>query len=554
MEASEPIKSNKQPMSDTDQDYEDPFGELGDAFSQEDDVRETFELTFAIRSRRFRCSATGRLMTNPFEALNEGLVDESQLESLDSVRRDRYRPNEALREDIRWFSKETICSLADCLRSSDLMPALIDIAEECLSVLCPERDKQTFKALFFGIELGQLESLMQNLQLRGLDLTELRRSLVRLEDFDSAEATIKQAYQSTKQLILRLFGREEAWKSIRPKIKWQWYDWYLPDVNSLLEVVFQGKLYWSDCMIISSAFTKEVETLKNFSSLESKEAHQLMVDAHLAKLHDIEALVTDLVSRKPIEVLPQDPSQPLEEYYCTTSCRLLKIKIIKGVASLTPVIKLFTGSRWSVIDAVKGLIYKYEHDRFSTLDLRRDLAEAVLPSPIETQRPSFLVGYEGVVYSIGRNSIWYEYGPECERYFISARRWESLPPLHANTLVYFSVVLESTECLYALGNGASSQSVLVQELNLRTLTWRVLGSFKGTALLTNYYFKGSSTSEFYFIDRRSCYAFRPGKDNFTVEKIADTRSGDVQIAMILRGHLVYAGRDSLEVLVEKLKD
>jgi hypothetical protein len=545
---SESIRGNQAPSSNTAQDYEDFFGEFGDTLSEEDDIRETFRLSFAVQSRRFRCSVTGKLMTNPFEDLKGDLVDESQLVNFDSVRRDQYRPNEALREEIREFSKSTISSLSTYLTSSDVRPALIDIAGECLSVLRPERDQLTFTTLFEQIELGQRETLMQNLQRRGFDLTEFRR---RAEDLESAEATIKGAYQATKQLILRLLGGEAR----RSRIPKGWLGWYLPDVLCLVQTVKeQDKLYNADYETISSALTKEVKTLENFKlSQVSNEALQLMVDAHLAKLHDIEAFVTDLVSRTPIEELPHDPRQPLEEYYTAGRYTLLKTKIIKGVASLTPVIKL-SGSRWIVIDAGQGLLYKYEHPRFSTLDLRRDLAEAVLPSPIETQKPSSLVGYEGVIYSIGRNSNWDEFEHECERYFISERRRESLPPLHTDALVYFSVVLESTECLYALGHDKSFLSVIVQELNLRTLTWRVLGSFEGDAEGT-YYFKGSSTTEFYFIDNtRGCYALRPGKDNFTVEKIADTRREGVQMAMILRGHLVYAGTNSLEVLVEKLKD
>jgi hypothetical protein len=207
-----------------------------------------------------------------------------------------------------------------------------------------------------------------------------------------------------------------------------------------------------------------------------------------------------------------------------------------------------------MIDAVQGLVYKHAYDRYSTLDLRRDLAETVLPKPINSERPSSLTGHEGVLYSIGRNRVRYEHEPQCERYFISQRRWEPLPPLHTDAMVYFSVVLESTECLYALGRGEFWDTVLVQELNLRTLTWRVLGSFKGEAEGT-YYFKGSSTSEFYFIDEnRGCFVFRPGKDNFTIENIAEIRRARVQMAMILRGHLVYAGRKSLEVLVDRLRN
>jgi hypothetical protein len=182
MEASESVvRSNQTPSSDSEQDFQDWLGEL-----QEDEDSESFVLSFEEQSRRFRCSVTRKLMTNPFEALDGGLVDESQLESLESLRRAQYRPLEALREEIREFSKATILSLTADLRSADVMPALIDIAGECLSVLCPERDKQTFTTLFEQIQARQLESLLQNLQSRALNFKLIRALVVRAEDLDRA--------------------------------------------------------------------------------------------------------------------------------------------------------------------------------------------------------------------------------------------------------------------------------------------------------------------------------------------------------------------------------
>jgi hypothetical protein len=175
MEASESVvRSNQTPSSDSEQDW------FGFEFEKSESV------VFEEKSMRFRCSVTRKLMTNPFEAFDGGLVDESQLESLESLRRAQYRPLEALKEEIREFSKATILSLRAALRDDDVMPALIDIAGECLSVLCPERDQQTFTTLFEQIQARQLESLLQNLQSRALNFKLIRALVVRAEDLDRA--------------------------------------------------------------------------------------------------------------------------------------------------------------------------------------------------------------------------------------------------------------------------------------------------------------------------------------------------------------------------------
>ncbi|WP_204256548.1 hypothetical protein, partial [Mammaliicoccus sciuri] len=101
----------------------------------------------------------------------------------------------------------------------------------------------------------------------------------------------------------------------------------------------------------------------------------------------------ELVASKANEVLPHDSTEPLEEHYYTARDTLFKTKIVNGVASMTTVIE-YVGPRTCVIDAVQGLAYKCDDDKYSTIDLRRDLAETVLPKPIYSQRPSSLTGHE----------------------------------------------------------------------------------------------------------------------------------------------------------------
>lgn len=77
--------------------------------------------------------------------------------------------------------------------------------------------------------------------------------------------------------------------------------------------------------------------------------------------------------------------------------------------------------------------------------------------------------YRGYVYVIG-GQLLRENLVDCERYSIAKDEWEIIPSLPKASHGINSVIIEPTKCLYVIGGNTDE----VQELNLLTLSWRVL--------------------------------------------------------------------------------
>jgi hypothetical protein len=102
-------------------------------------------------------------------------------------------------------------------------------------------------------------------------------------------------------------------------------------------------------------------------------------------------------------------------------------------------------------------------------------------------------------------------------------RWEVIAPIPVAVQGAAVKVLESSCCLYALGgtvDKSGAQSIdLIQELNLQSLTWRVLElklPFNRTEVTCFVY---KDTSQLYFLLGKGLYSFRPKE-----ERIALVRS------------------------------
>lgn len=83
------------------------------------------------------------------------------------------------------------------------------------------------------------------------------------------------------------------------------------------------------------------------------------------------------------------------------------------------------------------------------------------------------VFYEDYVYVLGG---WggSSYLANCERYNLTSKSWTSLPDMPTATSGINPIVIEPTECLYVLGGYNGEYLDLLQELNLKNLTWRLL--------------------------------------------------------------------------------
>jgi hypothetical protein len=108
----------------------------------------------------------------------------------------------------------------------------------------------------------------------------------------------------------------------------------------------------------------------------------------------------------------------------------------------------------------------------------------------------------------------------CERFLMSEDRWEVIAPILVAVQGAAVRVLESTCCLYALGgivDKSGAQSIdLIQELNLLSLTWRVLELKLPLCRTEITCFVYKDTSQLYFLLSKGLYSFRPKEERITL--------------------------------------
>jgi len=119
--------------------------------------------------------------------------------------------------------------------------------------------------------------------------------------------------------------------------------------------------------------------------------------------------------------------------------------------------------------------------------------------------------YKGFVYVIG-GQILRENIRECERYSLVCDKWEPLPPLPKATHGVNAVMIDSS--VFVIGGNTDE----VQELDVQTLTWRVLPFKLPGPAQVFWYPVFSVGSKVYFIYESKLYSFRPSDSEVKHER------------------------------------
>jgi len=122
--------------------------------------------------------------------------------------------------------------------------------------------------------------------------------------------------------------------------------------------------------------------------------------------------------------------------------------------------------------------------------------------------------FRGALYAIGgyRNALL----KSCERYLCDQDVWEEIPELLVASHSAGLIVLDITARLYALGGiGEIGTLDVIQELDLRTLTWRELLLHLPNANYLLACFKlNSDAEEIYFMESKYLYCINPSRGRF----------------------------------------
>jgi hypothetical protein len=145
-------------------------------------------------SRRFRCSASGRLMRSPVQAGDNRLCEKQVLETL--LKEGQMTSDGSslavlvfFREDTRHFSQETLEQIEICIIQKVNPEATLDLVSDCLSVLSPESDLSSFLRVFQTLENSQLPRLLELIHSKSpADL--MPALLSRLADIEGFQPTV----------------------------------------------------------------------------------------------------------------------------------------------------------------------------------------------------------------------------------------------------------------------------------------------------------------------------------------------------------------------------
>jgi hypothetical protein len=140
---------------------------LSDYFNDPRQFREVIE-TLQQRSREFRCSRSGRLMRTPVLASDGKHYEQSALELGDSWSdmsdKPVIIPNPDLQGKVKLFCKSAIDLIDNCLKQRVVPESALQLAAECLSVLSPDSDLQSYLKVLTLVGADQLDALIKALQ------------------------------------------------------------------------------------------------------------------------------------------------------------------------------------------------------------------------------------------------------------------------------------------------------------------------------------------------------------------------------------------------------
>jgi hypothetical protein len=123
-----------------------------------------------LKSAKYRCSHSARLMKSPVQASDRKLYDKVVLEALLNS---KQRRNELvaegspltelyyLKEEIVHFSKETLEHIEVCLVHKVEPEATLSLVSDCLAVLSPETNLPSFLKVFEKVEASLLPQLLE---------------------------------------------------------------------------------------------------------------------------------------------------------------------------------------------------------------------------------------------------------------------------------------------------------------------------------------------------------------------------------------------------------
>jgi hypothetical protein len=173
----------------------------------------------------------------------------------------------------------------------------------------------------------------------------------------------------------------------------------------------------------------------------------------------------------------------------------------------------------------------------------------VKPSMLSARWAHGSTFFEGEVYMISGMDGSSKHISQCERYNCTSETWEALPDILQQVRCTNPITVETTGCIFVFGgyNDAAYQD-FIQELNLRTLTWRLLDLKLSTKTYLIPCFKLSrEATDVFYVESGSLYKFDTLQYKISAVRAVTVPSEHYQGPSYYFSNMLYMSRNSAQV-------